>query len=696
MISVRNTGRVKLHKARENANGSFSIGKSWPMEELSAVENYVHSVPGNDEEAQRKQWAGDKGFTVTITKPYYWEAGTAKEKEFFIGSMVKIYNKYTKGEFPNLTGFSATELSGLTNGQPHLASPEGRAAPTVGARDGPPPNQPRQGTPELRQIPPKSPGPPPRRPGESPLISLEDGRRGPSPTMNPNFRRPPGEFQGPRRPGQPDEQSRGGSRPSTGDDSRRPPPFIPNQGTPPLPNLRQQRSLEQNIRSRPSGDNMRIRPGPGPSPGREPMPPTPSFSPQNLTPQSSTSEFINRPKTPESNALPPGLSSGRRPPGDDAQLQRSNRFIQEASFNGAVPGLPPPESHKQNGFLPPGREPSPRGLRPGTSQSNASSNFTRNEDMPPEEPPQRRRPFMDAKPSLVSQRSTDSQITEPRTLSQIPAQPPAPPIDVLPQKRPQEIPERPEVALQDGAEPPQGMLPPPKPSPPLVSPVPQVPATLAVLLPQSELLPQSLQPPKPVQTTETVPDAKSTTNAPESAQSAMSPTEEKNNEVSHRPGLGPMVKKTLASSEAANKFRKAAVAAGAFKPRAGGAAAKLFSKDTKTTDEPDGVSAVFVPQRPTPTSTPKEELERTLEERPASCQKRHQKNDHELLLRLFQRSLCRVLYHHLSLVLSQRQKRTSFFRYKARHPPKNLKLNLKYGARSEDLTNRSKTSPDLV
>lgn len=127
MISVRNTGRVKLHKARENANGTFSIGKSWPMEDLSAVENYVHMEPKNQDEEQKKLWAGDKGFLVTITKPYYWEAGTAKEKEFFIGSMVKIYNKYTKGDFPILTGFSATELNSLTNGRPHLATAEGKA-----------------------------------------------------------------------------------------------------------------------------------------------------------------------------------------------------------------------------------------------------------------------------------------------------------------------------------------------------------------------------------------------------------------------------------------------------------------------------------------------------------------------------------------------------------------------------------------
>ncbi len=68
-----------------------------------------------------------------------------------------------------------------------------------------------------------------------------------------------------------------------------------------------------------------------------------------------------------------------------------------------------------------------------------------------------------------------------------------------------------------------------------------------------------------------------------------------------------MIKKTVGASNAASKFRKAAVAAGAFKPRAGGAAAKLFNKDVKATDEADGVNAVFVPQRAPPKSAQKEE-----------------------------------------------------------------------------------------
>jgi hypothetical protein len=68
-----------------------------------------------------------------------------------------------------------------------------------------------------------------------------------------------------------------------------------------------------------------------------------------------------------------------------------------------------------------------------------------------------------------------------------------------------------------------------------------------------------------------------------------------------------MIKKSLGTADAASKFRKAAAAAGAFKPRAGGAAAKLFApKEAKASDEPDGISGVFVPQRPLPKETPKE------------------------------------------------------------------------------------------
>ena len=108
---MRKSGRVRLHKARENNNGTFSIGKTWVLDHLSAIESYTGGTAANYEEQQRKEWAGSTGMLVTIQKPYFWQTVTAKEKDFFIGSLVKIYRKYTGGDEPHLTGFTEKELA---------------------------------------------------------------------------------------------------------------------------------------------------------------------------------------------------------------------------------------------------------------------------------------------------------------------------------------------------------------------------------------------------------------------------------------------------------------------------------------------------------------------------------------------------------------------------------------------------------
>lgn len=136
IIAVRKSGRVRMHKARENANGSFSIGKTWMLDDLTAVEVFNSVNQRNPEEVQRANLAGGKGFIVTIGKPYYWEANTPKEKQFFIASLVKIYTKYTGGVTPALIGFEPREKEAMLAG----ASPQNRpqtsrqdTAPLAGA-----------------------------------------------------------------------------------------------------------------------------------------------------------------------------------------------------------------------------------------------------------------------------------------------------------------------------------------------------------------------------------------------------------------------------------------------------------------------------------------------------------------------------------------------------------------------------------
>lgn len=109
IIGVKPSGRVWMHKARENIDRTFQIGKSWPLEDLQAIESFTNLMPKDVAYQQRCSWAGPTGFVITMAKPYYWQATTQREKQYFIDSLVKIYFKFTAGKLPKLIGFDVAE-----------------------------------------------------------------------------------------------------------------------------------------------------------------------------------------------------------------------------------------------------------------------------------------------------------------------------------------------------------------------------------------------------------------------------------------------------------------------------------------------------------------------------------------------------------------------------------------------------------
>lgn len=124
-----------MHKSKENPNGTFSIGKTWNLDDLSAIESYTSATANAD----HQEWAGDVGFLITLGKPYYWQAQTDKEKKFFIASLIKIYHKYTGGRTPILTGFDQRELDQVLGGaQSGRANrpPPSRLSPALSAQGG--------------------------------------------------------------------------------------------------------------------------------------------------------------------------------------------------------------------------------------------------------------------------------------------------------------------------------------------------------------------------------------------------------------------------------------------------------------------------------------------------------------------------------------------------------------------------------
>lgn len=152
IVAVRKSGRVRVHKTKENVNGTFSIGKTWNLDDLSAIESYT----GPNVSPDFRAWAGDSGFVVTLGKPYYWEAQTDREKKFFIASLIKIYGKYTGGRVPALSNFDQRELDQVLGGATRR-TPSAQPTPTLVA---PSPGQP-PASPAVRSAPPPSPRRPP-------------------------------------------------------------------------------------------------------------------------------------------------------------------------------------------------------------------------------------------------------------------------------------------------------------------------------------------------------------------------------------------------------------------------------------------------------------------------------------------------------------------------------------------------------
>ncbi|KAI1353797.1 exocyst complex component Sec3-domain-containing protein [Xylaria sp. FL0043] len=216
IVSVRKSGRVRMHKSKENATGTFSIGKTWDLNDLTAIESFT--APTVD--PQLRQWAGDTGFIVNIGKPYYWQAQADKEKKFFIASLIKIYGKYTGGGQPELKGFDPREQDQVL-GSRKPPPPRQQLPPLSGQP--PPPYDPVPSRPEQTSTPPRPSPFPPRPDAKVPI-----------PASRPADGLPP-----PRAPSRP--PSRPGSRPPS---RSRPEPkplwpeVAPAQTTPTFPSPR--------------------------------------------------------------------------------------------------------------------------------------------------------------------------------------------------------------------------------------------------------------------------------------------------------------------------------------------------------------------------------------------------------------------------------------------------------------------------
>ncbi|WEW58346.1 GTP-Rho binding exocyst subunit [Emydomyces testavorans] len=488
IVAVRKSGRVRVHKARENSDGSFSIGKTWMLDDLARIQTYENLVPSTPIEQQQKQWASNVGFVVTITKPYYWQSDTPKERDFFIGSLVKIYKKYTGGKLPVLVGFDSRDREILTG------TGSGGSQPVKA---------------------PKIPEPSPAR--TDPRLP-----RSRSPSVQPNLAQSPASNRAPSRDG-PKESRRQPSReqfmrnqPSQEQMQRMRPPFSPRQQlqTPPSREGLSAKVAESPVPSEyPVDSTSRKRAGAVAADGR----------PNQISDSTMKTTTLN-----ENGSIPrsPLANKDQSPARDRLQLKLD--FEDVSPFEPLKQRFSPQD--KPNDVPLGALRLSPRGSKGSMGQKSLRADLEDNSVTPrsiPEPSKTELKP-----PSRGSDKSYKALEPEPyqRTAGIAP------------------------LSRSNGSD-----------------------ATM----------------PEPVNNeSDASRKRESAEPAPLQISIKKTPASPSAEEETHRPGLGPMVKKKP-GKDLANAFRKAATAYSAFKPRAGGAAERLMAAKEKADNEPDGITSVI-------------------------------------------------------------------------------------------------------
>ncbi|KAF5024799.1 hypothetical protein F66182_3115 [Fusarium sp. NRRL 66182] len=638
IVAVRKSGRVRLHKSKENANGSFSIGKTWNLDDLSRIESYT----GPEVNPNHRDWAGDTGFQVTLGKPYFWHAQTDKEKKFFIASLIKIYGKYTGGKTPELAGFEQREYDQVMGAT---------RRPTTGGSRPPPPPISEHGTSQMSSAPPRPIHP------IHPSHQGNQGHAAGGPPDAAQFRTPPARPQPPNVGPSPV-----GSFDSSASRERPPPPRWMAQSN------KSQDSVANSLANK-SDDGSSLPPrsrngmgGPGAlgrfgesHDSRTPSILTPPQHPQYPQPQSSPKSqppsILSPPQPPQPVPSPLQLDrpppERRRPPMDPTRPHDRDLVPPPLISPGnKEPMAPPPRSSER--VVP---------RMDSASQKSGSSSFTgstQERDIPPPtgrmaEPPKREPIPM---PSALMPGSGPAH-TPAHTSNTHPAHPPttmsshtpSPAQAYTPSPAPARVPSPATARVPSPAPARQ-----PSPAPPAhaASPVPaHIPSPAHALTPgsgpgSSDVSPMTVSVPRfanqqkppelptkePVQPVDGPSPSERPAEHPDESSNISSPDP---NEES-RPGLGPMIKAKKSRDEIAGALWKAAGAASAataFKPRPGGAGERMRLLKSKLGEGPDGIHSVVPapprpsskgkdtpPEQPTPEEPPKVEQEVKIQDEP--------------------------------------------------------------------------------
>ncbi|KAG6889916.1 hypothetical protein C0992_003620 [Termitomyces sp. T32_za158] len=93
LLSQANNGSGFIHKSKLNTNGTFSVGKTWRLSELRAI-----------------QVVNPLSFNITLSRTYRWQTENQLEQTSFLDALIQLFHVVAPGSTLQLEGFQETQI----------------------------------------------------------------------------------------------------------------------------------------------------------------------------------------------------------------------------------------------------------------------------------------------------------------------------------------------------------------------------------------------------------------------------------------------------------------------------------------------------------------------------------------------------------------------------------------------------------
>ncbi|KAJ1301562.1 hypothetical protein OPQ81_008810 [Rhizoctonia solani] len=109
LLTISMNGKGFIHKSKRNTNGTFSVGKTWKLEELKGVEVL-----------------GPRAIAITMSRVYRWQTEKEREQIAFLESTVQLFYRVTGNKPLNVVGLDTSRFrlgQDQTSHETHTPSP---------------------------------------------------------------------------------------------------------------------------------------------------------------------------------------------------------------------------------------------------------------------------------------------------------------------------------------------------------------------------------------------------------------------------------------------------------------------------------------------------------------------------------------------------------------------------------------------